>query len=139
MPTPTNKPELQRFLGMVNYLGKFVPQLSNTTAPLRKLLEKDVVYYITEQQVQAVQDIKKIITSPPVLKFYNPNCSLRVKADASTEGLGAVFEQYEDKHWYPVAYASRSLSDAEKRYAQIEKVTLSIVFATKRFHEYIYG
>ena len=63
MPTPTNKLELQRFLGMVNYLCKFVPQLSNITAPLRKLLEKDVVYYITEQQVQAVQDIKKIITS----------------------------------------------------------------------------
>ena len=69
MPTPTNKPELQRFLGMVNY---------------------PYVYYITEQQVQAVQDIKKIITSTPVLKFYNPNCRLRVKADASRGFRGSI-------------------------------------------------
>ena len=76
-----------------------------------------------------------------MLKYYDPNLPTRVYSDASTTGLGAVLEQkHEDENeWYPVGYASRSMNKSEKNYCQIEQETLSIVFATTKFHNYLYG
>ena len=70
IPIPTNKKELQRFLGMVNYLRKFLPNLLDVSAPLRKLLEKDVEQYFDAPQIKAVQELKEMVTNNPVLKFY---------------------------------------------------------------------
>ena len=58
MPLPANKKELQRFLGMVNYLGKFLPNLSDVSAPLRKLLNKDFEWCLDAPQMKAVQEFK---------------------------------------------------------------------------------
>ena len=69
IPLPTNKTELQRFLGMVNYLGKFLPNLSDVSAPVRKLLEKDVEWCFDAPQIKAVQELKEVVTNKPVLKF----------------------------------------------------------------------
>ena len=139
MPIPANKKDLQRFLGMVNYLGKFIKNLAEVTAPLRKMMQKDVEFLLMESQLNAIDQIKKLLTTAPVLRYYDPSCPIRVRPDASSEGLGALLEQLEEGEWRPVAYASRALTDAEKRYAQIEKETLSIVFGVTRFHEYVYG
>ena len=70
IPLPTNKKELQRFLGMVNYLRKFLPNLSDVSAPFRKLLEKDVEQCFDAPQIKAVQELKEMVTNNPVLKFY---------------------------------------------------------------------
>ena len=139
MPDPTNVKELQRFLGMITYLGKFIPRLSDETAPLRTLLEKDVIWTFDEPQRKAVQRLKELVTSSPVLQYYNPNVPTRVSSDASKLGLGAVLEQQHENEWHPVAFASRSLSPAEQNYCPLERETLSIVFACERFREYIYG
>ena len=72
MPTPSNKTELQRFLGMITYLGKFLPNLSDETAPLRQLLEKDVQWRFKLQHETAFNKLKKMITSSPVLAYYEP-------------------------------------------------------------------
>ena len=114
MPIPVNKSELQRFLGMINYLAKFVPDLSTITAPLRMLLQKDINFIMETQQVEAILKLKQLITTPPILQFYNPSARLRVRTDASGEGLGAVLEQMSETDWHPVAYASRSTTKAEK-------------------------
>ena len=71
MPLPTNKKELQKFLGMVNYLGKFLPNVSDVSAPLRKLLEKDVEWCFDAPQIKALQELKEMVTNNQVLKFYN--------------------------------------------------------------------
>lgn len=138
-PTPTNVKELQRFLGMVTYLGKFIPNLSKETAPLRILLEKDIEWFIDKPQLQAIENLKKLITSSPTLKFFDVNRQSRITCDASQEGLGAVIEQFYADNWYPIAFASRSLTSAESNYCPLERETLAIVFACERFHEYIYG
>ncbi|CAB4005693.1 Transposon Ty3-I Gag-Pol poly [Paramuricea clavata] len=134
---------LQRFLGMVNYLSKFVPNLSQTTTPLREMLKKDVHFDLQQPQLDAIQELKRLITSPPCLKFYDPNLPTRFKPDASADGLGALLEQNhgsdDSPQWFPIAYASRALLPYERNYAQIEKEALSIVFGTERFHEYLYG
>ncbi len=143
MPIPKTKTDLQRFLGMINYLAKFVPNLSQITAPLRDLLKKDIQFCLQKPQFDAIAELKRLVTTSPCLKFFDPNLPTRLKPDASSQGLGALLEQnhgseHEEK-WHPIAYASRALQPYETRYAQIEKEVLSVVFGTERFHEYLYG
>ena len=117
MPSPSSRKDLERFLGMINYLGKFIPNLSDTTAALRELLRQDNEWMWLEQHQIAMDQLKNLITSAPVLAFYDVSKPVKLSVDASQEGLGAVLIQSER----PVAYASRSMTDCEKQYAQIEK------------------
>ena len=81
-----------------------------------------------------------MLTSSKVLAHYNPKLSLRLATDASSYGVGAVLTQVsEEGTERPIAFASRTLSDAEQNYAQIEKEALAIIFGVKRFHVYLYG
>ena len=84
--------ELQRFLGMVNYLSKFIPNLAEVTAPLRVLLKKDVVFKLQKFQLDVIEKLKTLITSAPILKSFDSNLPTRLKTDASSEGLGALLE-----------------------------------------------
>ena len=139
MPIPTNKTELQRFMGMVNYLGKFIPRLSDETAPLRELLKKDVEFVMLKPQTKAFQRLQSLITTVPILQYYDPNLPTRLRTDSSLIGLGAMIEQSLNGEWHPIAFASRSLDKSEQNYASIERETLSVVFGCERFHEYLYG
>ena len=139
MPIPTNKTELQRFLGMVNYLGKFIPRLSDETASLRELLKKDVEFLIQKPQKDAFKRLQSLITTVPILQYYDPNLPTRLRTDSSLIGLGAMIEQQLNGEWHPIAFASRSLEKSEQNYASIERETLSVVFGCEKFHEYIYG
>ena len=103
MKTPENITELQRFLGMINYVGKFLPNLAEVAAPLRCLLKKENEFIFQKPQIDALAKLKEMITNSPVLKFYNPNQPIRVRCDASQDGLGALLEQHEDGRWHPVA------------------------------------
>lgn len=139
MPEPRDKKDLQRALGLINYLGKFVPNLSANTKSLRSLLETDTVWQWNDEQAKEWSWLKSSLTKEPVLKFYDQEKPLKVSTDASQAGLGAVLLQRHDMEWYPVAYASRTMTPAERNYAQIEKETLGAVFGCERFHEYVYG
>lgn len=132
---PENRPELQRLLGMVTYLAKFIPNLSQITQPLRALLVKEAEWVWTPHQKKAFEDIKRVLSSTPVLRYYNVNDDVTLQADASSYALGAAILQESQ----PVAYASRSLTKAERNYPQIEKEALAIRFACKKYHAYIYG
>ena len=135
MPCPENKDDLQRFLGMLTYLGKFIPNLSTVASPLRTLLEKNVEWHWHTEQANSFLSLKKLITTAPVLKYFNPSKPTKLSVDASSKGLGAVLLQ--DNH--PIAYASRALTMCQQNYAQIEKEMLAVVFGCTRFHEYIFG
>ena len=139
MAPPKNKQELQRFLGMINYIGKFIPNLADMTAPLRELLQKDRDFNLSVAHLEAFEELKKLATSNMVLKSFDPEKDIVVSADASGVALGGALLQEHDNHLHPVAYIHRALTKIEQRYAQIEKECLSLVFATKRFHQYIYG
>ena len=137
MPQPTNKTELQRALGLVNYMGRFIPNLSANTKALRSLLEGK-----TEWQWSHVHEqkcLKSSLVKEPALKLYDPSKPVKMSTDASKNGLGAVLLQQHDCDWFPVAYASRTMSSTETNYAQIEKETLGAVFGCERFHQYICG
>ena len=135
MPIPKDRPGIRRFVGLVQYLAKFMPKLSDMTAPLRKLLKESNPFIWTSVQQKAFDSIKTAITKLPVLRFYDLKDAVTIQCDASKDGLGAVLLQCAQ----PIAYASRALTSAETRYAQIEKECLAIVFAAERFDHYIYG
>ena len=135
MKPPQSKEELQRFLGMVTYLAKFIPNFSQVSTPLRQLLEKETEWHWTESQEESFKKLKTLVTQSPVLKYFDDSKPVKISVDASSGGLGAVLLQ-EDQ---PVAYASKALSRSQINYAQIEKEMLAIVFGCTRFHDYIYG
>ena len=124
---------------MINYLAKFIPNLSSHTVNLRKLLEKDSMWYFDAKHRKEVDILKTLVTKPPVLKLFNPDLPIKISCDASMKGLGSVLEQKHQDTWYPIAYASRSLTPSEQNYCQLEKEILSIVFSCEKFHDFIYG
>ena len=103
----------------------------------------DVAFNLQKPQLDAIEKLKILITSAPILKMFDPNLPTRLKIDASSEGVGALLEQnhgsIENPKYHPIGYSSRALRDYEKRYAQIEKESLSIVFGVEHFYEYLYG
>ena len=139
MPKPENVTDLRRFLGMVNHIGKFINNLATLTAPLRPLLHKDIAWIWNKEPDDGFQKIKEAITQTPVLTFFDPKKPIKLNADSSSYGLGAVLLQQEEEGWRPVAFASRSLNDAEKKYAQMEKEALALTWAADRFQQYLTG
>ena len=139
MKPPENVSELRRFMGMVNQLGKFSPKLATLTQPLRELLSKKNAWTWGPSQDQAFTWVKEELSQPTVLTLYNPEKESKISADASAYGLGAVLLQNTESDWKPVAYASRSMSETERRYAQIEKEALATTWACEKFSMYVLG
>lgn len=135
IPTPHDVTGLQRFLGMITYLSPFIPKMADETAALRSLLKKDAEFVWTASHDRAFQRIKEIVCKEVTLSYFDPNKPTTIQVDASLKGLGAALVQ-DDK---PIAFASKSLSETEKRYVNIEREMLAVVFGCERFHTYIYG
>ena len=133
MPKPTSKPEVLTLLGFLNYLSKFLPKLSEVSAPLRELTTNQAKFTWARQHDETFATIKQLVIQHPVLKFYNIEEEVTIQTDASEKGLDAVLLQ----NGQPVAFASRTLSPTEQRYATIEKECLAIVFGCERFNQYV--
>ena len=130
-----SKKELQHFLGFVQYLAKFLPNMSEVSAPLRELLHKDIEWYRDIQQENSFQTLKKMCVNAPVLAYYDKTKPIVLTVDSSSKGLGADIMQ-EGK---PIAYASCALTETQQRYSQIEKETLAIAFGCSKFNNFIFG
>ena len=139
MKPPTNVSKLRRFMGMVNQLGKFSKDLATLTAPLRVLLSKKQAWTWGPSQEQAFSQVKEELSKSTILALFDVRKESKISADASAYGVGAVLLQKTKLGWKPVAYASRSLSETEQRYAQIEKEALAITWACEKFSMYILG
>lgn len=135
MPAPSNSKELKVFLGTMNYVQRFIPRMSVLTAPLRTLLRKDIAWVWTEKEQCSFNELRQALVTAPVLAYFDPKKPVTLSVDASHMGVGAVLIQ----DGRPIAFSSRSLSDAQTRYAQIEKEALAIVHGCEKFHDYIFG
>lgn len=139
-PTPENVSQLRSFLGLVNYYHRFLPNLATVVGPLNELLQNNKKWTWTAKCDDAFAKVKELITSEQVLCHYNPTLPVRLATDASPYGIGAVLSHVmEDGTERPIAYASRSLTKAEKAYSQIDKEALSIYWGVQKFHTYLYG
>ena len=137
-PTPKNVTQLKAYLGLLSYYNRFLPHLPTVLAPLYKLLHKGVAW--TAEMNTAFTQSKELLSSDDVLVHFEPNKELLLACDASQYGIGAVLaHKFPDGSERPIAFASRTLNDAEKKYSQIEKEGLACVYGVKKFHQYVYG
>ena len=127
--------QLQSFNGMVNYLKRFSPVLSELAEPLRRLQKSDTVWAWESEQQTAFEKTKTALTTLPVLTYFDKDKDHIIQTDASKTGLGAVLLQ----EGQPVVYTSRTLTDTKRRYSNIERELLSVVFGLERLHHYTFG
>lgn len=135
MPVPEDTKALARFLGLLNYLGKFIPNLAEKTVNLRNLNKKGVAFVWTNVHQDEFDKLKEIVSRDVMLKYYNPDEPITLSVDSSKKGLGAVILQ----KGRPLAFASKVLTKSQMNYAPIELETLAIVFGCERFRQYLIG
>ena len=136
---PTNVSELRTFLGAVTFYHKFMENFASNCAPLYDLTKKDAKWSWTPRCRQAFNKVKEMLASNLLLTHYDVSMPLKLSTDASPYGVAAVLAHVVDGFERPIAYASRTLSPAEKNYSQLEREALAIMFGIKRFHKYVYG
>lgn len=135
MTVPEDRKALERFLGFVNYLAKFLPHLAELTHPLRVCCKDSKEFIWESSQEEAFRAIKQSVEEAPTLSYFDATRPITLSADASAHSLGAVIMQ----DGKPVEFAAKSLTECQQRYSQIEKELLAVVFAVQRFKYYCYG
>ena len=120
---------------MINYLKKFSPVLSELSDPLRRLCKSGVKWAWESEQQSAFEAIKQVITTLPVLAYFDKTKKHTIQCDASKKGLAAVLLQ----EYKPVMYVSRAFTETEQRYSNIKRELLAIVYALKRLNHYTFG
>jgi hypothetical protein len=136
---PENVSEVRSFLGLTNFVSKFINDYSSVTEPLRYLTRKGIPFTWGKEQAAAFAKLKELISGDLVLDFYDMTAPLQVIVDASPVGLGAVMVQLKSEGPRVVKYISKALTEVEKRYSQTEKEALAIVWACEKLHLYLYG
>ena len=139
-PSPTDKTQLQSFLGLLNFYASFIPHRSSVLEPLHRLLDKDQPWKWTQEHQQAFEHAKSLLVSSKVLVHYDSTRPVVLSCDASPYGVGAVLAHVNSNgSEAPIAFASRTLTSAERNYAQIDKEALACMFGVKKFHQYLCG
>ena len=151
MPAPKNKRELQSFLGVINYLGKFSPYTAEVCSPLQKLVSSRMLWTWNASYQQLFNRGKSLIKVEICIKFYDDTKPLYLEIDVSGVGLGAALLQLCDNtgcqrdvvpdntSLRPIAFASKSLTGAEQRYSNIKREALGILHGLEKFHHYCFG
>ena len=132
---PQTKSEVRSYIGLVNFIGKFIPNFSTIIAPISSMLSKTAVFVWGEEQEEAYLSVLEEIRNPITLRHFDPSKETSVIVDASPVGLCAILVQEER----PVLCTSRKLTQVETRYSQTEREALSVVWACERLHFYVYG
>ena len=136
---PTTREELVSFLQMVAHLSRYIHNFLSRCEPLRRLTRHNAKFKWTNEQQIAFDDLKNAITSAPVLIPFYPERDTLVVCDGSPTGLGAALFQKTQHGYQPVHYVSRTLTDTESRYSQIERETLAAEFTTSGLQMYLLG
>ena len=142
MPSPSSRHELQSFLGYLSYVRRHVPGLSHVTPTLSSLLKKNVKFVWTDQHEKAFQQCKKLAANMATLAHFDESKELVLTTDASPVGIGACLShkiiEGNKSFLRPIAYASRSLTQAAKNYAQIQREGLAVHWSIKYFRQFLY-
>lgn len=136
---PETVSEVRSFLGLVNYCSRFIPNFATLTEPLRRLTRKNQPFLFGQEQKKAFKSLKDALVSAHTLGYYDPKAKTRIVTDASPVGVAGILVQNQADGPRVIAYASRCLTDVERRYSQTEKEALAIVWACEKFHPYVYG
>jgi hypothetical protein len=137
---PQNSSEVKSFLGLVNFSGRFIPNMATMAEPLRKLTRKNEPFIWGREQVESFENLKKRLSKASSLGYFDRHKKTQVICDAGPVGIGCVLVQENSKgESRVIMYASRALTRIERKYSQTEKEALSIVWACERLHMYLVG
>ena len=140
LPPPTNVTETRRFLGFVSYYRRFIKNLSTVAKPLFDLCTKKSKFNWTPECQHSFDKLKDLLCTSPILRYADPSKDFVLQCDASGTAIGAVISQCDGNDVeHPIAYASRTLSPAERRYSNSEREALAILWASSYFRHYLYG
>jgi hypothetical protein len=137
-PTQTVS-EVKSFMGLVNFTGRFIPNLATLGEPLNRLMKKEQLFMWGKEQEAVFVKLKEVLANSSTLAYFDVNAKTQVIADATPVGLGAVLVQKQGEDYTIICYARGSLSDIERRYSQTNKEALVIDWACERFHVFLFG
>uniref|UniRef100_A0A224YP72 RNA-directed DNA polymerase n=1 Tax=Rhipicephalus zambeziensis TaxID=60191 RepID=A0A224YP72_9ACAR len=138
-PAPADCKSLHSFLGLAGYYSKFIPHYADVVEPLRSMLRKGQTFNWSNEANSAFNIIKEVLAANPVIQLFDEKLPIVITTDASNIGLGAVFQQRKGDQLVTIAFASRTLSPAERRYSAGEREALACLFACEKWHVYLWG
>ncbi|GKB49155.1 reverse transcriptase domain-containing protein [Tanacetum coccineum] len=134
---PTTIKGIRSFLGHAGFYRRCIKDFSKISRPMTHLLEKNTPFIFSEECIQAFQTLKKKLTEAPILIAPNWDQPFELMCDASDFAIGAVLGQRIEKHFRPIHYASKTMTEAESNYTTTEKEMLAVVYAFEKFRSYL--
>ena len=139
-PESHNQSSLKSYLGLLSYYSRFLPNLPNTLVPLYNLLCSSVQWKWGKHESDAFKASKKLLLSSQILVHFDPAHPIVLACDASAHDIRAVLShKFADGSEKPIGFVSRTLTDTEKKYPQVEKEGLACNFGISHFHTYLFG
>ncbi|GJR12737.1 reverse transcriptase domain-containing protein [Tanacetum coccineum] len=137
LPHPTSVKGIRSFLGHVRFYRRFIQDFSKIAQPMTHLLEKDTPFIFSKECIKAFNILKKKLTEDPILVALDWDLPFEIMCDASDYAVGAVLGQRNTKHFQPIHYASKTMTDAQAHYTTTEKELLAVVYAFEKFRPYL--
>ena len=138
-PIPTKRKEVQRLLGAFGYYRRFVPNYSEIAKPLTNLTSKDCEFVWTEECENALNKLKKIMCTQPILKVFDPTLPTFLVTDASDFAIGCILEQEHSDGRHPIEYSSQKLNTGQMNYPVHAKELFAIVHGITKWRHYLQG
>nr|GEX05338.1 reverse transcriptase domain-containing protein [Tanacetum cinerariifolium] len=137
LPHPTTVKGIRSFLGHAGFYRRFIKDFSKIAKPMTRLLEKDTPFIFSQERIDAFQTLKRKLTQAPILIAPDWYMPFELMCDASDFAIWEVLGQRQDKHFRPIHYASKAITEAESKYSTTEKEILAVVYAFEKFRSYL--
>nr|GEW31906.1 reverse transcriptase domain-containing protein [Tanacetum cinerariifolium] len=137
LPHPTTVKGIRSFLGHAGFYRRFIKDFSKIARPITRLLEKDTPFIFSQECVEAFQTLKRKLTEAPILIAPDWDIPFELMCDGSEFAIGAVLGQCQDKHFRPIHYGSKTMTEAKSNYTITEKEMLAVVYAFEKFQSYL--
>nr|GEU87462.1 reverse transcriptase domain-containing protein [Tanacetum cinerariifolium] len=137
LPHPTTVMGIRSFLGHAGFYRRFIKDFSKIARPMTRFLEKDTPFIFSQECVDAFQTLKIKLTEAPILIALDWDMPFELMCDASDFAIGTVLGQRQDKHFRPIHYASKTMTEEESKYTTTEKEMLAVVYAFEKFRFYL--
>ncbi|GJS40487.1 reverse transcriptase domain-containing protein [Tanacetum coccineum] len=137
LPHPTTVKGVRSFLGHAGFYRRFIKDFSKISRPMTHLLEKNTPFIFSDECIQAFETLKKKLTEAPILIAPDWDLPFELMCDASDFAIGAVLGKRHEKHFRPIHYASKTMTEAESYYTTTEKEMLAVVYAFEKFRSYL--
>jgi hypothetical protein len=139
-PEPTNVREVQSFNGVMNFYRRFIKNFSAIAGPMTELTKKEVVFHFGTKCKEAFKELKRLMTSAPVLRIFDPEKEATVETDASDKAIGGCLKQKDENgKLHPIAFYSRKMTGPESNYDVHDKEMLAVVECLKTWKVYLKG